>query len=660
MRVASRDPVGGAAAAATTLSSPSGLEIWQVAAFSPGVWGNALTVEVRETHRAQTMSDPSRSTPNALGVLSTAGFTRATLVRLSQDPLVPVWKVVSEIDPVDRRLIWVPEALDPGLPYDAPLLGFKPQVPILAQSAEYSLILRESDGLIALYEGLSLVPEHPNYGPAMLAPQAIATQAGAIVPSAPPPIVVEELRQGLDQPGTQIEPIEARTGTALHAILDPTHIRVVSAAGIHRNIQLELLDPLHRDAVLDPPLTVVAVDFGAGNTVTLAAPLTATQQAAEATALAAGRALDVRVRGRRAGERSLDGGADGLALLQAYDFVGEAADPMDSDTAKSQKRRGIRALEVVDEVAMVAVPDIHIHPVLPVPSAPPPPCIPDPCLPMGDAPPAAPASPPTPELPPIFAESDIYQVQAALVQQCEDLRDRIGLLDPPLEASRDDALGGGAISAWRSRFDSTYAALFYPWIRVVDPLRTVASTTRDIPPSGHAAGQYANTDLTVGVHRAPANSPLVWAQDVTVFVGEAAHGVLNPLGVDVIRPVRGRGIRLMGARTVSSDPDWRYVNVRRLMMMIERAVYLSAHWAVFEPNDVFTQAKLRLSLTSFLLSLWQQGALMGDTAEGAFFVRCDGRESIVAIARSNACADVFSVNSSYDCRPRITDGAARQ
>jgi len=177
--------------------------------------------------------------------------------------------------------------------------------------------------------------------------------------------------------------------------------------------------------------------------------------------------------------------------------------------------------------------------------------------------------------------------------------------------------------AWRSRFDSTYAALLYPWIRVVDPLRSAGSLTRDIPPSGHAAGQYANTDLTTGVHTAPANGVLAWAQDVTVPVGDALQGVLNPLGIDVVRPLRGRGIRLMGARTVSSDPDWRYVNVRRLLMMIEKAIHLSTQWAVFEPNDAMTRAKLRLSLTSFLLSLWQRGALMGDTAQAAFFVTCD-------------------------------------
>jgi phage tail sheath protein FI len=99
--------------------------------------------------------------------------------------------------------------------------------------------------------------------------------------------------------------------------------------------------------------------------------------------------------------------------------------------------------------------------------------------------------------------------------------------------------------------------------------------------------------------------------------------VLNPVGINAIRTLTGRGIRIFGARTVSSDPDWRYINIRRLMIVIEKAIYVSTQWAVFEPNNEITQAKLRLSLTSFLIALWQKGALAGATTDAAFFVRCD-------------------------------------
>jgi uncharacterized protein len=545
VRVASRDPNGGALAAGISLQSPTGNDIWCIAASSPGVWGNNLSVLLKETHRAQTLTNPSGSVPNASMVASTSGFKRATMVRLSQGLAPQVWKVVSAVDPIEGRLIWVNEKPEFRLPYDSPVEGFNRDQPILIESVEYTLAVSELGNPIALYEGLSLVPEHENYGSRVLGPLDIPTdlQPQQTLPPVPQPVVVEELR----------------------------------------TIPLQVLEPIH-----SAPDTMLP----------------------------------------------LSGGADGLLLLTTYDFIGEDISPWDSDDLKVQKRRGIRVLETVDEVAIVAVPDIQIVPVPPPARAPLPPCVPDPCLPQESIPPAVPSTPAVGELPPVFSEDDIYRVQAALVQHCEDHGDRIALLDPPVAASLDNELGVGAVRAWRSRFDSKYAAFYYPWVRVVDPLRSSSAITLDIPPCGHVAGQYARTDFEVGVHKAPANSPLVWTQDVTVFVNNAVHGVLNPLGINVIRPLPGRGIRIFGARTVSSDPDWRYVNVRRLMMMIEKAVYLSTQWAVFEPNNVYTRAKLRLSLTSFLIALWQQGALVGETIQQAFFVKCD-EENNPASERAN-------------------------
>ena len=158
--------------------------------------------------------------------------------------------------------------------------------------------------------------------------------------------------------------------------------------------------------------------------------------------------------------------------------------------------------------------------------------------------------------------------------------------------------------------------------------------TRDIPPSGHVAGFYAQTDFAIGVHKAPANGALAWVQDVTAVVDDSGHGILNPEGINAIRALPSRGIRIFGARTVSSDPDWRFVNVRRLLMMIEKAVYLSIQWAVFEPNDGATRAKLDLVLTSFLAALWQRGALMGRSTAEALFVKCN-EDNNASTERSN-------------------------
>jgi hypothetical protein len=445
-----------------------------------------------------------------------------------------VYKVVSDVDAVNSRLFWLHPHPEARLPYDSVLSGFDPDQPMLIESIEYTLWVRELGRLMRVYEGLSLVPEHLRYGPRLLAglpPQRRST-AQLALPAAPEPVVIEALRPSL------------------------------------------LATP--------EPLLI---------TTTGAIPLV--------------------------------GGADGLAQLRAFDFIGAEVDPLASDTMRMNNLRGLRRLEEISEVSVIAVPDIHIQPRQLPRHSPPPPCIPDPCLPPGPPAPAVPRQPAVGDLPPIFTEAEIFQVQAALIQHCEKLRDRLALLDPPYATARTDKLGVSAVRAWRSRFDSKYAAFYYPWLRVVDPMRPAASITRDIPPSGHVAGQYAQSDMQFGVHKAPANAPLVWTQDVTVVINDDVHGVLNPAGINVIRPLPGRGIRIFGARTVSSDPDWRFVNVRRLVMMIEKAIDVSIQWAVFEPNNVFMRAKLHLVLTSFLLALWQQGALMGAAAKEAFFVKCD-------------------------------------
>jgi phage tail sheath protein FI len=551
VRVASNDPVGGALPATLELPSTTpGRSVWNIHASSPGTWGNSLTVSLRETHQAQTTGRLDKDHPERLIVSSTTGFSRFTMVRLSQPGKPSVLRVVAAIDATqgfasftpdsNKFLIWVPELPELRLPYDSSPLDFAPDQPIQVESVEYTVIVEQSGIPVALYPGLSLIPESDSYGPTVLAPLQISPdlQAQQVLPPLPVPIVIEELRPEF-------------TADSLAAFR-----------------------PLEQ------------IQLPADNTL-------------------------------------LSGGQEGLRLLTAYDFMGEPVDPLDSDLVKKNKVRGLRALETVDEISILAVPDINIQPVALPPIEPLPPCVPDICLPGPPGPLAPPPPPSGTELPPIFSDADIYRVQAAMVEQCEQTMSRVALLEPPVSAVRDERLGISAVQSWRNQFDSKYAAFYFPWLRVVDPLRSTTAVTRDIPPSGHVAGQYARTDIEIGVHKAPANAPLAWVQDVTIPVNNAQHGVLNPLGINAIRPLPGRGIRIFGARTVSSDPDWRFISVRRLMIMIEKAIYLSTQWAVFEPNDEITQAKLRLSLTSFLLALWQKGALAGNTADAAFFVRCD-------------------------------------
>jgi len=520
-----------ATTAQTVLQSSTANDVWTIAASSPGVWGNDLQIAFRETHRAQTLTDPRKSSPESSAVGSVTGFSRATHVKLSQGATT-AYKVVSDIDAIEGRLLWLHPRATERLPYDSELSGFDSDQPILVESVEYTFWVRELGRLVRVYEGLSLVAEHPRYGPGVLEPTRIPRFDRQLLSlaEAPEPIVINEERGSLTSTPEPLAP--------------------------------------------------------AGNSML-----------------------------------PLPGGADGLAFLTTFDFIGADVDLLGSDLQKAQNTRGLRALEEIREVSVVAVPDINIQPQPTPRREPPPPCVPDPCLP--DAPVAAgPHIPAIGDLPPKFTEAQIFQVQQALIQQCEKLRDRIALLDPPFSVARDDKQGVGAVRAWRNRFDSKYAAFYYPWLRVVDPLRTT-SITRDIPPSGHVAGQYAETDFVFGVHKAPANAPLSWVQDVTNNVDDAVQGVLNPYGINAIRPLNGRGIRIYGARTVSSDPDWIFVNVRRLIMMIEKAIDVATQWAVFEPNNLLTRAKVHMTITSFLLSLWQRGALMGTAADEAFFVKCD-------------------------------------
>jgi Bacteriophage tail sheath protein len=301
------------------------------------------------------------------------------------------------------------------------------------------------------------------------------------------------------------------------------------------------------------------------------------------------------------GSRSalLAGGKDALASLTRDDFI-----------------EGLATLEPVDEVSLVAIPDILVRPLPPVETDPQPPPEVDPCLPCASPPPPPPMPPAPPaEQPPLFSSADVYAVERALVEHCERLHDRVALLDPPFDADV------GEVESWRARFDSKYAALYYPWVLVYDA--GSPSLVRALPPSGHAAGVCARVDLSVGVHVAPANRELDWAVGVGIDLDAERHGLLNSLGVNCIRPTPGRGIRIVGARTVSSDPSWRFLNVRRLMCMIEEAVEQATQWTVFEPNNFALQDALAISIRSFLEQLWERGALVGETVDDAFFVKCD-------------------------------------
>jgi uncharacterized protein len=255
--------------------------------------------------------------------------------------------------------------------------------------------------------------------------------------------------------------------------------------------------------------------------------------------------------------------------ITASDFAGDVA-----------KRRGIGGLAAVDEITMVAVPDLWA-----------------------------------------LAENGngkvVKDLQGKLIAHCENAGDRMAILDAPNGMLPQDVLD------WRMNdagYDSKYAALYWPWIEVMNPLTNKPLT---IPPSGHIAGVWCRTDATRGVHKAPANEVTLGANSVAFQITHAEQGSLNKAGINCIRAFPGRGIRVWGARTLSSDPEWRYINVRRLFNYVSESIMQGTQWSVFEPNDQKLWIQLRIAASSFLTRTWREGALFGSSPEQAFFVKCD-------------------------------------
>ena len=258
-------------------------------------------------------------------------------------------------------------------------------------------------------------------------------------------------------------------------------------------------------------------------------------------------------------------------VVNPAEYVGSSAD-----------RTGFAGLEVIDTVTMVAVPDLMAA-----------------------------------HLAGRIDADGVRAVQTAMIAHCELMGDRMAIIDPP------PGLGAQQVRHWRREeagYDSKYAALYWPWIRVFDPQ---SGRPVDLPPSGHMAGVWARNDATRGVHKAPANEVVRGAIGIAASLTRAEQDELNPVGVNCVRAFPGRGIRVWGARTLSSDPSWRYINVRRLYNYVESSVTIGTQWVVFEPNDRDLWQRVTRTIRAFLFTVWQNGGLFGDTVDEAFYVKCD-------------------------------------
>jgi uncharacterized protein len=262
---------------------------------------------------------------------------------------------------------------------------------------------------------------------------------------------------------------------------------------------------------------------------------------------------------------------------------GDPAPTRDDYLGGNDETTGLRALARIDEIALLCVPD--------------------------EARPDA-----------------VNQITEDVLQQCEGLKDRFAVL----QFAQDQVDPQNMINPRPSLYGATY----WPWIRVFDP-RTPGETVL-VPPGGHVLGIYARTDITRGVHKAPANEEVrgIVTRDLPgrQYIGplqfkvtKGQQDILNPRGINVIRDFRAdrRGVRVWGARTMADDPEWKYVNVRRLFIFLEESIDEGTQYVVFEPNYEATWAIVRRSITSFLTRVWRDGALAGTTPEEAFFVKCD-------------------------------------
>jgi hypothetical protein len=207
-------------------------------------------------------------------------------------------------------------------------------------------------------------------------------------------------------------------------------------------------------------------------------------------------------------------------------------------------------------------------------------------------------------------------IMRAIIDHCELMRFRFAVIDCKRSDEPSELDPRSAPTSW----ESSYAAFYAPWITISDPL---SGARKETPPGGHVLGVYARTDTGRGVFKSPANETVRGALNVRYDINENTQGSLNPRGVNVIRSFPARGIRVWGARTLSSNSLWKYVSVRRLFIFLEHSIYDGTQWVVFEPNDDRLWARVKDTVTLFLRTQWRAGALFGRTEQEAFFITCD-------------------------------------
>jgi len=506
---------------------------------------------------------------------------------------------------------------------------------------------------------LSTTPPTPDMAPLFNSLEHAHTAGSVVVSCNPPLMQIQALDAGAWgnrlRVSIEYEPVGLVSKTNIDTIINSTHIRLASAAGVEPGTILELRDPLNNNTVVGDPVKVQSVDRASNYTIVLQGTgLLGPQQApnlivrsrefrmtiqflrqpdpampsrneiilateafrylsmdprhsryvqtiigdingpprlsdnrsegeswyvrvhdrspSEDVRLGPEALVDILPTGQqRPARQRLEDGYDSIATLTDDIYIG-------TDDPDPTKRTGLFTFNYIDDISIVAAPG-----------------------------------------------RTSARMQEALIDHCELLRYRFAVLDGP--PPPDDSLSD--VQTQRQQFDTKYAALYHPWLLIPDPFPPSLANIANfpIPPSGHVLGIYARTDEERGVHKAPANEVVRGIIGLQRTLNKSEQDILNPypVNIDVIRDFRpnDRGLRVWGARVITSDTDWKYVNVRRLLIFIEASIDRGLQWVVFEPNAEPLWARVTRVIKNFLTVVWRNGALEGTKPEEAFFVKCD-------------------------------------
>jgi hypothetical protein len=535
---------------------------------APGTWGNRLAVSILPQSLGIAMSsDAQPASGSSSFVDSLQGFSLGSYVRVIQDGAVQHHRTITAIDPVLREITW-----------DQPLVSVDTERPMRVETVEFTVLISDDGQLVETLEDLSLSPEHPNYAPRQVQAHSQYIRLRIDVPDEVLPEgwwdaaawdtvdrqALSGGRDGLNTITTQhyydaltilarVEEVSMLAAPDL--VLPPLQSDDDSSNLAPNEDPCKSLDTLPRGQIRG------IVRDGNGNTRSPIAKVTI---------------------------RYKSGASDSVTLLPVTtNYQGEftlTGVPVGTVVLELQKE-GFGTIEVATEarLSLPATPtEFLMNPLT---------------------------------RPMIFTNDEIYDVQQAMITQCEDVvhrKYRIALLDTP-----SDSRSIEQVQTWRRRYDSSYAALYYPWLAVDSDNQ---GEIRLVPPCGHVAGIIAHTDRQQGVHHAPANRLVQGIRALSDDTSDVLHGILNAQGINAIRTLPGRGMRIYGARTLSSDTSLRYLNARRLLLFIEESLERSTQWAVFEPNNAILRQALTIRIASFLNGLWRGGALVGDSPNAAYSV----------------------------------------